>query len=57
MELLAVEALAVAEEPVLTQMLAMVGGDDDQGVVEQAAPFELVKSLPISESTYAMQSS
>src|SRR5207302_18425 len=45
MELLAVEALAVAEQTVLTQMLAMVGGDDDQCVVKPGAPFKLVKKF------------
>ena len=43
MGLLAVEALAVAVEPVLAEVLAVVGRDDDQGVLKHAPPLELVE--------------
>ena len=57
MDLLAVQASAMAEEPVLAHLLAVIRGDDDQGVIEHAAALSSSISLPICESRYPMQSS
>ena len=46
----AVEAQAVAEEAVLAEVLAVVGGHDHQGVLQQPAALELVEEaaeLPV----------
>ena len=45
MDFLAVQASAVAEEPVLAQLFTVIRRDDDQGVLEQAAALEFVHQL------------
>ena len=48
-----VEALAVIEEPMLSQALPVIGRDDHQCVVENAPPLQLVEKLAELLSRYA----
>ena len=43
---LTVQAAPVEEQEVIAQVLAVIRGDDHQGIVEHAAPAELLKEHP-----------
>ena len=57
MDLRLVEAQAVAEAAVFAELFAVVGGEDQQGLIEDVPPPQLVDQPPSSRSSDAMQSS
>jgi hypothetical protein len=53
MQLIVTEGCPVSLETqsALIELHAVIGGDDDQGAVEQLSTFEIVDDLPTKEST------
>jgi hypothetical protein len=45
MQLFAIETSPVADEVVLADLLAMVGRDDHQGVVQNPSPLQFIKQV------------